>query len=281
MGNLVEFRLYRCALGNERIDALTSALSRCTNLSTLAFVSCNIDDKRLVKFMSRCRGLTQLVQLFLDGSSFGKSGCEALAALLRDTNSNLGSLVLSRNHRIDDKCATVLAHSLEENSKLEELVLSNCAITTSGLDTFSNLLCDSSNVEATFRSNHALSNLGNINAPMDLTSLLDLNRGPDKEHVGIEKILRSHPHFDIQIFLHWGLDLEESVEWYSRVLPLAVSWFDRASRYAQTEASTLDAEDVRARKLSVIYQFIRELPNDFFAPSSSKGEAVRTRHPLR
>ena len=79
-------------------------------------------------------------------------------------------------------------------------------------------LCNTSSVNATYLSNHTLKAVTSDHLPADLSSLIELNNNRDKELVAVQKILRYHPHLDMEPFLEWDL----------KVLPLAVSWFDRA-----------------------------------------------------
>jgi len=73
-----------------------------------------------------------------------------------------------------------------------------------------------------------------------------------KQVVAIQKILRSHTHLDMEPFLEWDL----------KVLPFAVSWFDRA-RDSVPENS---GASVDTKKLSAIYQFSKALPMMFVPP---------------
>jgi len=232
--NLLSIAMYQCALENGGADILLSAVTSCPNLRNITLPSYNIDDDLLEDFVSGTIGRL-FRSLVLSRNNFGRAGCEALAILLQDPNGNLTRLGLERNNRIDDNCATVLTNSLKVNCKLESLCFSfssnNIAITDNGWDAFSQVLCNTSNVNATYLSNHTLRNLGNINLPTNLTSLLELNHGTDKKQVAIQKILRHHAHLDMEPFLEWDL----------KVLPLAVSWFDRAREYVQHDKSAIDA----------------------------------------
>jgi len=73
-------------------------------------------------------------------------------------------------------------------------------------------------VNATSLSNHTLKNLEVVNLPNNLSSLLELYHGTNKNQVATQKILRHHTHLDMEPFLEWDL----------KVLPIAVSWVDRA-----------------------------------------------------
>eukprot|EP00579_Thalassiosira_antarctica_P002902 CAMPEP_0201877290 /NCGR_PEP_ID=MMETSP0902-20130614/8745_1 /ASSEMBLY_ACC=CAM_ASM_000551 /TAXON_ID=420261 /ORGANISM="Thalassiosira antarctica, Strain CCMP982" /LENGTH=383 /DNA_ID=CAMNT_0048404717 /DNA_START=500 /DNA_END=1651 /DNA_ORIENTATION=- len=240
-------QLMCCTLGNGWAGILASAVSGCTNVNNIMLSSCNVDDDILVEFVSGIRGLDQLDLLVLSHNNFGRAGCEALATLLKDPTCNLTCLTLIDNNRVDDNCATILANSLKGNNKLKSLHLyRNGAITENGPEAFSQVLCNTPSVNDTFLSNHTLQNLGGVNLPTNVTSLLELNiSGIDEEQVAIEKILRHHTHLDMEPFVEWDL----------KVLPLAISWFDRARDYAQNNESNIDA-----RKLSAIYQFAKAKP---------------------
>mmetsp|Transcript_13925 Transcript_13925/g.25418 ORF Transcript_13925/g.25418 Transcript_13925/m.25418 type:complete len:392 (-) Transcript_13925:168-1343(-) len=262
--NLRAIGLNTCTLENGGTAVLlASAVSSCTNLNSIKLNGYyDNDDDILGEFISGIRGLHQLRTLDLHWNNFGRASCEALATLLQDPNGNLTWIGLEKNRTIDDNCATVLTNSLKVNCKLESLCFSfssnNIAITDNGWDAFSQVLCNTSNVNATYLSNHTLNNLGRkVNLPVNLTSLLELNSGIDKRQVAVQKILRHHTHLDMEPFLEWDL----------KVLPLAVSWFDRARVYAQNDESNVDA-----RKLSAIYQFARALPI-MFVPLHNKATA--------
>ena len=92
--------------------------------------------------------------------------------------------------------------------------------------------------------------------PADINSLLDLNSSEDKRDVAIKKILKHHQHFDVQPFFEWDL----------KILPTAINWFDRAR-----SIETNDSTGIGKQKLSVIYQFIRAMP-EVFEPAPAAGE---------
>eukprot|EP00579_Thalassiosira_antarctica_P014777 CAMPEP_0201945628 /NCGR_PEP_ID=MMETSP0903-20130614/54001_1 /ASSEMBLY_ACC=CAM_ASM_000552 /TAXON_ID=420261 /ORGANISM="Thalassiosira antarctica, Strain CCMP982" /LENGTH=375 /DNA_ID=CAMNT_0048488699 /DNA_START=45 /DNA_END=1172 /DNA_ORIENTATION=- len=239
-------------LGNGGTRILNSALTSCTNLNRIGILGCNVAEDILVDVVLGIRGLHQLRMLFLQGENFGTAGCEALATLLRDPNGNLRHLHLDDSDRIDDDCAIILANALKGSSKLRNIKFSrNSTITGRGWDAFSQFLCDTSSVNATYLSNHTLKNLEVVNLPTNLSSLLELNRGTDKEQVATQKILRHHTRLDMEPFLEWDLG----------VLPPVVNCFDRARDGAQNEEFNVDA-----KKLSAIYQFAKAKPLMFVPP---------------
>ena len=98
--------------------------------------------------------------------------------------------------------------------------------------------------------------------PVDVRASLALNRSnADKKQVAIKKILKHHQHFDMHPFFEWDL----------KVLPLAISWFDRALSIAnENEAGIVK------HKLGAIYQFIHAMPEDFEpVPGAGEGRGVR------
>lgn len=255
--NLQTFGLYNCALaladGEE--GTFISALVGCSNLTRISLGACNVKDSLLVE-IAQSTGFRQLRELHLGSNTFGQTGCEALATLLRDPCCNLRWLDLSANDRINDGCAAILAHALEGNNALKGLDLLNCAVTRSGLRVFSRILCNTSSVEATFHSNHVLSDLVHGYLQGNLSSLLNLNRAANKNRVAAGKILLYHQHFSTKLFLNWDLKVPE---WdAAKVLPLAINWFDRAGECIQSLV-----DDVDSRKLSTIFELARALPDMF------------------
>ena len=159
--------------------------------------------------------------------------------------------------------ALIFANALARNNKLEILNLHNNEITAEGYSSFSNVLCDTSSVNKTFRSNHTLVSLGDEDMPADVESSLELNRSSEnKKQVAIKKILQHHQHFDMQPFFNWDL----------KVLPIAINWFERA--HAVDE---FDEAGIGTRKLGAIYQFVRAMPEVFEpAPVAAGGKRKRS-----
>jgi len=218
-------------LVDEEIEVLVSALTKCNSLKALYI------------------GHNPLVTV---------RGWESLATILEDPNSNLKTLSVT-NSNIDDQTAIKLARVLAKNNMLEVLNMGdNPSITAShGWSALSNILCDISSVNATFLSNHTLclmdacieTNLGT--AWFVDIDMLRCNRSRDKKRVATIKILKHHEDFDMKPLF----------EWEFKVLPLVISWLERASSYDMRYAR-LDLPDtnIEGRKLSSIYQFVRDMP---------------------
>ena len=127
---------------------------------------------------------------------------------------------------------------------------------------FVKVLCDATTVNATHNSNHVLYEMWidyvDTFVPPELESNLSLNYSmTDKGRIAVSKILINHTHIDVQPFL----------EWEFKVMPLLVSWFEKASSYFPALLPELLEEDlsnrrlnIPAMKLSALYDFIRGDP---------------------
>ena len=153
-------------------------------------------------------------------------------------------------------------------------------------DAFSNLLCNTSNIESIYSSNHTLENLTieeNIispEPPQQLVPLLIINKCTNKHHVTIKKILRYHPNIDMSPL--YELDMKEG-EQNLKGLPYLIAWFKEASAAAavdlDSDDSSISSDDssnygedsynyhVKEQKLSAIYQFVKAMPM-LFVPAS-------------
>ena len=77
--------------------------------------------------------------------------------------------------------------------------------------------------------------------------LVELNERNDKKEVATIKILQCHSDIDMLPFF----------EWEFKVLPLVLSWLERASVLFMPAGFEPNIEQ---RKLSTIYQFVRGMP---------------------
>ena len=244
----------------ECTKALTNLLrSTTTRLEELNLCNNDIGDEGLDALVG---GLTNSRLNVLNLSSnhnITARGCQSLASFLDNPNSSLEMLVLCNNN-IGDEGAHIVAISLANNRKLKTLYLSKNGITAEGYSSFSEILCDTTSVNSTFLSNHTLERFGDLpssSLPVDVRSLLKMNRGTEnKKQVAMKKILNHHQHFYMQPFFEWDL----------KVLPHAVSWFERA-RSVDSNVVGIDRH-----KLEAIYQFIRAMPEVFEPVPAAAGE---------
>ena len=238
--------------------AIMDTLRTCRNLQNVTLYNCNITDEQLLPIVDAIRGHLQLEELRLYGNNIGNAGCEALAALLSDPNSNLRMLSLAHN-AIHNEGATTIANSLSNNNKLQKLYLKNNPINQSVEDNFSNILCNTSNINSLYASNHTL---GSLYLPLEfvhgqnLKSLLSLNRkGHNGSHAAIKKILKFHPNIDMEPLFEWGM--EEEGERNLKALPYVVDWFEKAKIAVAEEDET---HHIAEKKLSAIFQFAKAMP---------------------
>ena len=100
-----------------------------------------------------------------------------------DSECRLKELNLNRSN-IGDEGAATLAEGLKSNQRLTRMNLANNNITENGWSAFSPIFCDTTSINATHGSNHALQNLGyKPNMPRDVETMLELNSDQDKSCV--------------------------------------------------------------------------------------------------
>ena len=252
-------------------EIIATTLQCCTNLEVFDLIGCNITSEQLISMVEPIKHT--LKELDLHGIGIGNTGCEALAGLLRDPFCVLKSLSLSRNNN-SYAGVIAIANSLNCNSNLAELHLTVDDLDHLGAaDTFSNLLCNTSSIDSIYSSNHTLETLTFKcfeKPPQQLLPLLIMNKGTNKHHVTIKKILRYHPNIDMSPL--YELD-SEGGEYNLKALPYLIAWFDEASkavldvgkrRHFSDDSSDYgeDSYDyqVDEQKLSALYQFVKTMP---------------------
>ena len=240
----------------ESMMALVALLRVTSDLHTLDLCNNSIYDEGVEALVGALTN-NNLCELVLSTNrSITARGYKSLATLLESKDCCLKKLYLNHNI-IRDEGAGILVNALVSNRKLATLDLYNNGITTEGYSSFAKVLCDTSSIDKTFLSNHALEDLGGApNIPADVASSLALNRGGDKRQVAIKKILKHHQHFDMQPFFEWDL----------KVLPLVIKCFERADSIGFNEAVRNNKQ-----KLETIYQFVRAMP-EVFEPAPAAGE---------
>jgi len=215
-----------------------------TGLQTLDLSQNDIDDigiDILVPALAKHRRLQRLV--ISRNDSVTTRGWQSLATILENPDSNLRELIVFADN-IDDETLSIFINALSNNCTLQGLYLGASDITEDTMQGFSNLLCDTSSVNATYLSNHTLNSLDKM-IQRALRPLLALNLKVDKKEVATIKVLKHHNDFDMKPFF----------EWEFKVLPLVIGWLERASSYRTDFHAT-----IKGRKLSSIYQFIRDMP---------------------
>ena len=242
--------------GGDRV--IVDTLRSCRNLQKVVLNYCNITDAQILPIVDALRGHRMLKVLDLCENHIGNACCDALAALLADPNCNLQTLSLG-NNTIDNEGATTIANSLANNNKLQKLYLHGNPIDQSAQDVFSNILCNKSNINNTYASNHSLQtfDLGGQPLSQHLESLLKLNKDTDNEHhASIKKILKYHPNIDVEPLFEWGLE-EDDEERTLKALPYLIDWFERTRVAVADYGKEYGIEE---RKLSATFQFAKAMP---------------------
>ena len=232
--------------------AALATLVRCsaTDLQRLFISRTDIGDdgiEALVPALATCSRLRRL--LISDNPSITTRGWQRLATILEAPYTDLICLDVGQNN-VDDEAVAAFASALTNNHTLQTLSMNNNpSITAVGWEAFSRVLCDMSSINATFLSNHTLQSVGDIASLSNIVMqrFLDLNARDNKKEVVAIKILQCHSDFDMLPFF----------EWEFKVLPLVLSWLERASSFTMLRGLR---QNIERRKLSTIYQFVRGMP---------------------
>mmetsp|Transcript_31141 Transcript_31141/g.50856 ORF Transcript_31141/g.50856 Transcript_31141/m.50856 type:complete len:457 (+) Transcript_31141:78-1448(+) len=248
---LEELGLQGSGMGRNGCVALATLLRwRATELHTLNLSYNGIDDEGVEALTLALANSRHLHTLALSSnSSISIRGWWALSTFLSAPSSNLQELFLACND-IGDEGVVAFAGALTKNHALKKLIIyNNPSITAGGWAAFSKLLCDTTSVNKTFLSNHTLHVLARpdgVGLPSDLVSSLNLNSSEaGRKQIAMIKILTHHNDFDLQPLFEWDF----------KVLPFVISWLEAASI-----CPTNFEKNIRRRKLSSIYQFVRDMP---------------------
>ena len=187
------------------------------------------------------------------------TGWLAFSRLLGSTHSGLRELDVLGNSTTDEVVfAYVNELSGNGTSQLKRLKIFmedvNLAITNAVWDPLMNLLCNTTDINSTWSSNHYLCELGDIpeysspeydsddepiddiEMPGDIYLLLEMNKDDDKKQVARRKVIEHHFSDDYDVNALIGVD--------HKLLPRKISWFGRDEL-----------------GLSVVYSIIRTLPD--------------------
>ena len=214
----------------------------------------------LVDGLTHCNKLRRFY-LYSDVGTISNIGWKSLSTLLEVPGSNLENLHLDASD-ITDEQAQMMANALRCNKKLKILsVYYEEGDIGKAWSVFTKVICDTSNISSTYQSNHTINVIGagrrvprageslvlNTNGRVlrKLKSLLVLNTNANKKEVAMTKILKHYRNVFMEPFFEWDL----------KVLPLVISWFERAA-----DLTTDFETHIVERKLLSIYQFVRAMP---------------------
>jgi hypothetical protein len=245
-------------MGDEGIHTMAAGLESLHLLEMLDLSDNSIGDDGLQTLLEAISNCCNLTELRLSGNrSISAVGLRSLSCLLQSDGCTLTCLSICLG---DDGAAALMANGLKGNNKLKKLIFNTDLmydeegpLTSVGWSVFSELLCATSSVNSTYLSNHTLETIGywgNIDTPEDVKQLLALNQRTDKP-VAMLKILKSHPDFDVEPLCQLNLKL----------LPLVMSWFERAVTLTDDRKIYQEsAGAIQSRKLSTLFKFIRGMP---------------------
>jgi len=266
--NLTGINIFRMRLQYRGEHILADTLRRFTNLQHIRLSQINITNRELLPIIEAVSGHRSLERLNLAENLIGNAGCETLATLLRNQNSNLQNLNLEGNN-IGNEGVTTLANGLLNNTKLIKLSLHAQPMDQSVGGIFARLLCNKSNINETYSSNHTLEILMLPQILVEpLGSLLHLNKGTNKNHVAIKKILKCHPNMNMEPLFEWHMEGED--ERNLKALPYIISWFEKAEEAVAGDEEE-ESYNIGERKLSAMYQFAKAMPLLFVPVSHNKG----------
>mmetsp|Transcript_38962 Transcript_38962/g.70190 ORF Transcript_38962/g.70190 Transcript_38962/m.70190 type:complete len:580 (+) Transcript_38962:354-2093(+) len=236
-------------------DAVFAVLQNHDSVLTKLDLGYNrIHDEIVNSLVCALTGNNKLKELELDSNrDITVTGWEAFSSVLRNPLSalekiNLWDCTINDNSMI----------SLVTNDKLKELVFNtNSQITLNGWAQCSRVLCNTSSIMDTFLSNHTLEflrseyHIFNFNdLPIDLRSLLRINRENSKSQSARIKIIKTH-------FSGSKINLQPFVAMELQVLPHAIAWMGRDGIDDNDEITT----ETNGR--SLLYQFLRGIPSLF------------------
>ena len=283
--NLTYLNIFGSKLDNGGDAFIAECLRSCTNLEDIRLAHCCISNEQLLPIFGAIRGLSSLERLDLSSNNIRNE--VVLKTLLEDPEFNIRIINLEWN-LINNDCAIMLANSLVNNTALMNLNIQQ-NISWSDLVArrfplylarYTELLCNKSNINSTYKSNHTLTFLKLTSPPIrsvnqlwrlppHMTYFLNLNKDTNKSRVAIKKILQYHPIIDMESLYAWNLD----GEWTLKSLPYVVGWFKKAKEAAAHDEETrfvdcpVSVFDVEKRKLSAIYQFSLAMP-ELIVPAS-------------
>jgi len=233
----------------------------------------DFDDEDLQTLVAALTNATTLQSLWLSSNlSIAAAGLRALSQLFSSARP-LETLHIEKMN-IGDEGAEALADGLRGNTTLKHLVLTtgSAGITSTGWAAFSRLLCDTSSINNTYRSNHTLEHIGddyyyvsNPNCsgklfrsghcfrgiPPAVVPYLKIN----KEYHSLQdaatiKIGRCHPDIPVEVFFEYKL----------KFLPLLVRWYGRFGTRKCSNCQNATTREFQRRELSAVYKFIRGMP---------------------
>lgn len=222
-------------IGIEGMNGITQGLTSNTSLKELDLGNCGGVTSACWASLSdaiKNNPALPLERLYISASIMRGEVTTSITSILIN-NKSLKELTLSGQLHRCDEVLIELSNALANNKSLTTLYLGSTDGATArrfkddqsaGLKVLSRILCNSSSIGSTFRSNHTLAHVSSrvpdddyrsVVLPSHLADMLQLNRNDNKFDVSRQKILRCH--FD-------DYDTKEFVDMDLEVLPHALAW---------------------------------------------------------
>ncbi len=238
---------------------LARALSVNKSLLTLSLQDASIDNVGLRNLATGLLSNTSLQKLDLSSNtSITAAGLSHFKQYFESSTCSLQVLdIYSIN--IGDEGALALVDALAHSKSLKELGIrmESSGVSVTGLQAFSNLLCDLSAPNNAYLSNHTLRSIGDPrswNTVADeyqyilyqlIWIWLNVNKNSSSANIAAKiKVLSCFPDLNMTPLFQWDLKL----------LPFVKAWFQTI------EGTGTYATIVRSRELSAIYSFVRGMP---------------------
>jgi len=239
-----------------------------TRLAELCLHSNQIDDEGIRQLVPLVSNMTSLKHLTLNNNrSVTPTGWLALSDYLQSPNFALKELCLFDNN-INDDTVAAFTSALVHNKILEWLTLDDCLdedenelISERGWDAISALICNKTSMIDTYNSNHTLHSVCYY-IPVELDSLLDLNKNKDKTEVARQKILQTHFRTEDNDTTNMQVLLDLELE----VMPVAISWMGRPTHDDSWRGAKVSG-------MSLLYNLMRRLPDLFDSNAQKKTNA--------
>ena len=278
LGNNTTLRFLRLG-GNRHItlpgwQSILVCLRPNSSLEKLSISCCNIGDAVLDEVVNGLTDNSTLRLLYMGhNSSISANGLQRLSTCLLNPRSVLEKLDLMVNmdSNVDSETVVAFSNALTNNTKLHSLLFISGwdaedvitdvrhTIDERSLQILSNLLCNKTDIESIYTSNHTLHTITDCGftkdvTPKDIASYLKLNENEDKAEVVRQKILRYH-------FMNGTSNVEEFVDMELVELPQVISWIGRNDTGH-----------------SLLYKLCQHMPSLFDTESKAKATGTKRKY---
>ena len=218
--NLKTFRItfFRIELNRDNMNSIMAPLVRReTPLEKLDLGWNSIDDDSVEALVTLFLGNPAMApkEIDLSGNCISDNGCRSLATLLQNPRFTLEKLNLYEND-VKVNSAILFVNALVGNTTLKELNINGDCIsteymTTGGLRAFSQSLCDTTNINTTYSSNHTLQVLAYLGGYMSPDYELDDPDYDSDDDYEIELRIENKLHLEISQYLSWNANDNKTI----------------------------------------------------------------------